>query len=1485
MHQEKFHISINTSPRAAQSWNKTILTFWAFLPVILHFATKLFTAVPKFWRHWMRVPAAYKQTKNQINATTHITAGSCYREVCWKWHVATNGQKATISHLYARSKLKNWPSPPSSCCFAGHREVHQEKFHISINTSPRAAQSWNKTILTFWAFLPVILHFATKLFSAVPKFRRHWMRVPAAYKQTKNQINGTTPITAGSCYTEVCWKWHVGTNGQKATISNLSARSKLKNWPSPPSSCCLAGHREVHQEKFHISINTSPRAAQSWNKTILTFWAFLPVILHFATKLFTAVPKFQRHWMRVPAAYKQTKNQINATTHITAGSCYREVCWKWHVATNGQKATISHLYARSKLKNWPSPPSSCCLAGHREVHQEKFHISINTSPRAAQSWNKTISTFWAFLLVILHFATKLFTAVPKFRRHWMRVPVAYKQTKNQINATTHITAWSCYREVCWKWHVATNGQKATISHLSARSKLKNWPSPPSSCCLAGHREVHQEKFHISINTSPRAAQSWNKTILTFWAFLPVILHFATKLFSAVPKFRRHWMRVPAAYKQTKNQINATTPITAGSCYTEVCWKWHVGTNGQKATISNLSARSKLKNWPSPPSSCCLAGHREVHQEKFHISINTSPRAAQSWNKTIFTFWAFLPVILHFATKLFTAVPKFCRHWMRVPAAYKQTKNQINATTHITAGSCYREVCWKWHVGTNGQKATISHLSARSKLKNWPSPPSSCFLGGHREVHQEKFHISINTSPRAAQSWNKTILTFWAFLPVILHFATKLFTAVPKFWRHWMRVPAAYKQTKNQINATTHITAGSCYREVCWKWHVATNGQKATISHLYARSKLKNWPSPPSSCCLAGHREVHQEKFHISINTSPRAAQSWNKTILTFWAFLPVILHFATKLFSAVPKFRRHWMRVPAAYKQTKNQINATTPITAGSCYTEVCWKWHVGTNGQKATISNLSARSKLKNWPSPPSSCCLAGHREVHQEKFHISINTSPRAAQSWNKTILTCWAFLPVILHFATKLFTAVPKFQRHWMRVPAAYKQTKNQINATTHITAGSCYREVCWKWHVATNGQKATISNLSARSKLKNWPSPPSSCCLAGHREVHQEKFHISINTSPRAAQSWNITILTFWAFLPVILHFATKVFTAVPKFCRHWMRVPAAYKQTKNQINATTHITAGSCYREVCWKWHVATNGQKATISHLSARSKLKNWPSPPSSCFLGGHREVHQEKFHISINTPPRAAQSWNKTILTFWAFLPVILHFATKLFTAVPKFRRHWMRVPAAYKQTKNQINATTPITAGSCYTEVCWKWHVGTNGQKATISNLSARSKLKNWPSPPSSCCLAGHREVHQVKFHISINTSPRAAQSWNKTISTFWAFLPVILPFATKLFIAVPKFQRHWMRVPAAYKQTKNKINATTHITAVSCYTEVCWKWHVATNGQKATISPLSARSKLKNWPSPPWSCCLAGHREVHQEKFHISINTSPRAAQSWN
>ena len=73
------------------------------------------------------------------------------------------------------------------------------------------------------------------------------------------------------------------------------------------------------------------------------------------------------------------------------------------------------------------------------------------------------------------------------------------------------------------------------------------------------------------------------------------------------------------------------------------------------------------------------------------------------------------------------------------------------------------------------------------------------------------------------------------------------------------VPAPYKQTKNQTNATTDITAGSCYREVRWNWKVTTNGQNPTFSHLSARSQLRKWQCPSSSRCVAGHRQGHQEK--------------------------------------------------------------------------------------------------------------------------------------------------------------------------------------------------------------------------------------------------------------------------------------------------------------------------------------------------------------------------------------------------------------------------------------------------------------------------------------------------------------------------------------------------------------------------------------------------------------------------------------------------
>ena len=168
---------------------------------------------------------------------------------------------------------------------------------------------------------------------------------------------------------------------------------------------------------------------------------------------------------------------------------------------------------------------------------------------------------------------------------------------------------------------------------------------------------------------------------------------------------------------------------------------------------------------------------------------------------------------------------------------------------------------------------------------------------------KKSHISLKNSPRAAESWKRTYLEVWGFLPVNLHFATKLFTAVPNFLGHWMRVPAPYKQTKNETNATTEITAGSCYREVRWNWKVSTNGQNPTFSHLSARSQLRKGQWPSSSCCVAGHRKwAPWKRANISLKNSPRAAESWKRTYLEVWGFLPVNLHFATKLFIAVPNF-------------------------------------------------------------------------------------------------------------------------------------------------------------------------------------------------------------------------------------------------------------------------------------------------------------------------------------------------------------------------------------------------------------------------------------------------------------------------------------------------------------------------------------------------------------------------------------------------------
>ena len=145
-------------------------------------------------------------------------------------------------------------------------------------------------------------------------------------------------------------------------------------------------------KKSHISLKNSPRVAESWKRTYLEVWGFLTVNLHFATKLFTSVPKISRFTgLWVPAPYEQTKNQTNATTDITSGSCYREVGWNWKVSTNGQNPTFSHLSARSQLRKWQWPSSSRCVAGHRKLHHEKEPHFSKTLTQGCWKLKKNLS--------------------------------------------------------------------------------------------------------------------------------------------------------------------------------------------------------------------------------------------------------------------------------------------------------------------------------------------------------------------------------------------------------------------------------------------------------------------------------------------------------------------------------------------------------------------------------------------------------------------------------------------------------------------------------------------------------------------------------------------------------------------------------------------------------------------------------------------------------------------------------------------------------------------------------------------------------------------------------------------------------------------------------------------------------------------------------------------------------------------------------------
>ena len=141
----------------------------------------------------------------------------------------------------------------------------------------------------------------------------------------------------------------------------------------------------------------------------------------------------------------------------------------------------------------------------------------------------------------------------------------------------------------------------------------------------------------------------------------------------------------------------------------------------------------------------------------------------------------------------------------------------------------------------------------------------------------------------------------------------------------MWVPAPYKQTKYQINATTDITPGSCYRDVHWNSKVSTNGQNPTFSHLSARSQLRNRQWPSSSPCVAGHRQVHQEKqTHISKELA-QGCWKLKKTYLTVLGVYPWIF---TLRLNYSQQCQIFWVTACGCQRPTgKPKITSMRPLT------------------------------------------------------------------------------------------------------------------------------------------------------------------------------------------------------------------------------------------------------------------------------------------------------------------------------------------------------------------------------------------------------------------------------------------------------------------------------------------------------------------------------------------------------------------------------
>ena len=177
----------------------------------------------------------------------------------------------------------------------------------------------------------------------------------------------------------------------------------------------------------------------------------------------------------------------------------------------------------------------------------------------------------------------------------------------------------------------------------------------------------------------------------------------------------------------------------------------------------------------------------------------------------------------------------------------------------------------------------------------------------------------------------------------------------------MWVPAPYKQTKNQINATIDNAAGSRYRDLHWNSKVSTNGQNPTFSHLSARSQLRKRIWPSSSPCVAVHRQVHQEKQpHFSKELAQGCWKLKNKPIWQFGAFYPWIF---TLRLNYSQQCQIFWVTAYGCQCPTsKPKIKSMRPMTLQlghviERYIEIQRSAQMVKN---PTLSQLSARSQLR---------------------------------------------------------------------------------------------------------------------------------------------------------------------------------------------------------------------------------------------------------------------------------------------------------------------------------------------------------------------------------------------------------------------------------------------------------------------------------------------------------------------------------------------